>query len=152
MDQTAELSAASPAPSSPRSGRRRRLATLILGGLLVYFLIAYVLLPIDWMRYFRRHPSLADVPGITHTKDGIPGDPLNVALIGGKEQVEGIMLAARWYPANPLGVRSDLRIAEATVLKREYNEAPVSNLYLFGRKDRGHPRAQPTNAEKPPRT
>jgi hypothetical protein len=46
-----------------------------------------------------------------------------------------IMVAARWYPADPLSFKSCLEIAEATVLKRPYDEAPVSSLYLFGRKE-----------------
>src|SRR5713101_4977487 len=45
------------------------------------------------------------------------------------------MLAAKWYPADPLTLRSCLKIATATVLKRTYDDAPVSNLYLFGRKE-----------------
>ena len=45
------------------------------------------------------------------------------------------MVAARWYPADPLTLRSCLEIAEATVLKRPYDDAPVSSLYLFGRKE-----------------
>ncbi len=44
-------------------------------------------------------------------------------------------MAAQWYPADALSLRSDLRIAEDTVLKREYTEAPVSSLYLFGRRE-----------------
>ena len=44
------------------------------------------------------------------------------------------MLAAKWYPADPLTLRSCLEIAEATVLKRPYDDAPVSNLYLRRRK------------------
>src|SRR5262249_30888405 len=65
----------------------------------------------------------------------IPGDPLNVSLIGTKTEVLRIMLAARWYPADPLTLRSCLRIAEASVFKRSYDDAPVSNLYLFGHKE-----------------
>jgi hypothetical protein len=45
------------------------------------------------------------------------------------------MAAATWYPADPLGLRSDLEIAADTVLKRADDRAPVSNLYLFGRKE-----------------
>jgi hypothetical protein len=41
---------------------------------------------------------------------------------------------AKWYPADPLTLRSCLEIA-ASVLKRPYEEAPVSNLYLFDRKE-----------------
>ena len=68
------------------------------------------------------------------TADGIPADPINVALIGTKAQVMGIMLAAKWWPADPLTFRSCLEIAEASVLKRPYDDAPVSNERLFGRK------------------
>jgi hypothetical protein len=101
----------------------------------VWLVMAYVILPAAWKRYTRRHPSFADVPGITHAGDGIPGDPLNVALVGTKQQVMKIMVAAKWYPADPLTLRSCLEIAEASVLKRPYDEAPVSNLFLFDRKE-----------------
>jgi hypothetical protein len=43
------------------------------------------------------------------------------------------MKTAGWYPAAALGLRSDLKIAEDTVLSRPDVEAPVSRLYLFGR-------------------
>ncbi len=45
------------------------------------------------------------------------------------------MLTAKWYPANPLTLKSCLEIAEATVFERPYDMAPVSSLYLFGRKE-----------------
>jgi hypothetical protein len=107
---------------------------LVAGLLLVWLVGAYFVLPGLWGRYMRRHPALEDIPGITHTADGIDGDPVNVALIGTKAEVMKIMLAAKWYPADPLTLRSCLEIAEASVLKRPYDDAPVSNLYLWGRK------------------
>ena len=103
--------------------------------LLVYLVVAYLLLPLVLKRYARRHPSLENVPNVTHTGAGTVGDPLNVALVGTKAEVMTLMVAAHWYPANPLTLRSCLEIAEATVLKRPYDEAPVSSLYLFGRKE-----------------
>jgi hypothetical protein len=108
---------------------------LLIGLLLLYLAAAYLVMPVVWSRYVRRHPSLEDLPGITHTKAGIPGDPLNVALIGTETDVKKIMLAGKWHPADPLTLRSCLAIADDTVLKRPYNDAPVSNLYLFGRKE-----------------
>jgi hypothetical protein len=90
-------------------------------------------IPEVWKRYVRRHPALDDVPGITTTADGIPGDPINVCLVGTQEELIEIMLAAKWDHADALGLRSDLEIAEATVLKKRYDDAPVSNLYLWGR-------------------
>jgi hypothetical protein len=92
-------------------------------------------MPALWKRYERRHPSLENVPRVTHTASGIPGDPLNVALIGTEAEVKQIMRAAKWYPADPLSVRADLKIAAAAVLKRPYDDAPVSNLFLFDRKE-----------------
>jgi hypothetical protein len=107
----------------------------LLGLLLVWAVTAYFVMPALWKRWTRRHPSLEDIPGITHTGSGIHGDPLNVALIGTKEEIMKIMVTAKWYPADPLTFRSCLKIAKATVLKRPYDAAPVSNLYLFGRKE-----------------
>src|SRR5262245_58430839 len=115
--------------------RWRSVAVLIVGALAAYFVIAYVIVPMIWKRYEHRHPSFDDIPGITHTADGIPGDPVNVALIGAKTDVMRIMVAAKWYPADPLSFKSCLEIAEASVLRRPYEDAPVSSLYLFGRKE-----------------
>jgi hypothetical protein len=109
----------------------------IVAGVLIvaYLVVAYVGLPIFWMRYTHHHPSLADIPNITHTADGIPGDPLNVTLIGTEIDLKRIMRAAQWYPADPLSLRSRLEIASAAVFEHPYDDAPVSNLYLWGRKE-----------------
>jgi hypothetical protein len=101
----------------------------------MWAIAAYLLVPEAWYRYEVRHPALDAVPTITHTGDGIPGDPLNIAFIGSERQIKSIMIAAHWYPADPLTLKSCLEIAEATVLKRPYDDAPVSSLYLFKRKE-----------------
>jgi len=107
-----------------------------LAGLLAaWAVVAYLVLPAVWKRYERRHPALDDVPGITQTADGTPGDPLNVALVGTKADLVKVMLAARWHPADPLSLKSSLEIAVDAVFKRPDPDAPVSNLYLFGRKE-----------------
>lgn len=100
--------------------------------LLAWFLLAYFLLPTLWKGYVHLRPSYDNIPNITFTSDGHPGDPLNVSLIGTQAEVQAIFHAAGWYPADPLGLRSDLRIAADTVLKRPYDEAPVSRLFLRG--------------------
>jgi hypothetical protein len=131
-------SSSNPAPE-PASAKPRtpwfRAVLAFCSVLAVYFLVAYVLMPIVWIRYAHRHPALDDMPGITLTGDDHPGDPINVALIGSEAQVKQIMKAAGWFPADPLGLRSDVKIAADTVLKRPYDDAPVSSLYLFGRKE-----------------
>jgi hypothetical protein len=127
-----------PTASATRVGRRKprqQAALAVAAGLLGYLAAADLVMPWDWRWYVRRHPGLVDLPNITHTGSGIPGDPLNVALVGDETAVKRIMLAAKWYPADPLTLRSCLEMAEAAVLKRTYDDAPVSSLYLFGRKE-----------------
>jgi hypothetical protein len=119
----------------PGSRHVKVVTAAVLAFLVIYLLGAYVVLPLGWRRYAHRHPALDDAPRITHTGAGIPGDPLNVALLGSELEVKKIMLTAGWYPADPLTLKSCLRIAEASVLKRPYDDAPVSNLFLFGRKE-----------------
>jgi hypothetical protein len=123
--------------AAPRKRRsyRRHVIRVVAGLLLLWLVMAYLIMPAAWNRYTRWHPSFAAIPGVTHTGAGIPGDPLNVALIGTKQEVMKIMVAAKWYPADPLTLSSCLEIAAASVLKRPYDEAPVSSLYLFDRKE-----------------
>ena len=125
-----------PALVPPKRRRRWRLVVqIVVGLLLAYVVLAYLVVPFAWKRHERRHPWLDDVPGITQTADGIPGDPLNVGLVGTEAELKGILADAGWDAADPLGLRSDLKIAADTVLERPYAKAPVSNLYLFGRKE-----------------
>jgi hypothetical protein len=45
------------------------------------------------------------------------------------------MLAGGWHPADPITLKSSLRIAESSIFHRAYIDAPVSNLFLYGRKE-----------------
>lgn len=110
------------------------LAWAVLGLLATYLVVAYLLVPLVWRRVERRHPALAAAPDITHTATGIPGDPLNVGLIATEEELHRALLAAGWHPADAITLRSSIRIAGSTVLHRSYEDAPVSSLYLWGRK------------------
>jgi hypothetical protein len=103
--------------------------------LATYFLAAYVVLPLLWRAHEgARHPALDSLPKVTHNADGIPGDPLNVGLIGSGEQLVRAMLAVGWRPADPITFESSIEIAESVRLHRPDPDAPVSNLYLFGRR------------------
>lgn len=119
----------------PPQRRFRALLRLFLALVLVYLMVAYLLLPLVWGSHEKRHPALADAPEITHTASGIPGDPLNVALVGTEADIHLAMLAAKWYPADPITLKSAMRIAVGVVFDRSYDDAPVSSLYLWGRKE-----------------
>ncbi|HVA45410.1 MAG TPA: LssY C-terminal domain-containing protein [Pirellulales bacterium] len=120
-----------------RTHRLRRVAAragdATIGLLAVYLVVAYAILPLLW-RHFEHHRVMSDAPKTAVTSDGIPGDPLNVALVGSHDEVVAAMLAAGWSPADPTTLRSSLHIAESVVFKRPYETAPVSNLFVFGRR------------------
>ncbi|GAA2224031.1 LssY C-terminal domain-containing protein [Herbiconiux moechotypicola] len=100
--------------------------------LVFWALVAYIALP-------RLHRILTNiyVPnyfiGRTRTSDGLLGDPVNLGLLGSEEQLHSAMLAAGWTRADDLTLRSGWRIVTSTLLRRSYDEAPVSPLMLFGR-------------------
>lgn len=104
----------------------------ILIAILFWGLLAYLVLP-------RIHRVLTTiyVPdyfiGRTRTSDGLLGDPVNLALMGDEEQLHAAMTAAGWVRADPVTLRSSLRIVTSTLSRRSYHEAPVSPLFLFGR-------------------
>lgn len=112
-----------------------RWAWITLGIVASYLILAYVVLPQLGKEKAERHPDLLDGARLTHTGSGIPGDPLNIALVGSEEDVISAMTAAGWTRAAALGLRSDVRIAVDTVFDRPDPNAPVSNLYLYGRKE-----------------
>ena len=113
---------------------RRHWRSFVLG-LAVWGILAYLLAPRLWNFYFEHAKPLPDVARVTHTSDGHPGDPVNIALEGSEADVVKAMLAAGWYPADPVTLSSSVRIAVDTALRRPDDTAPVSPLYLFGRKE-----------------
>jgi hypothetical protein len=104
---------------------------LIAGGavLTTYCSLAFLALPTCWaVRY--RHVDLDDAPRITWAGNHHPGDPLNVALVGTKEEIVYLFLSAGWEGADPITIKTSLRMAKCSVFKRPYHNAPISNLYL----------------------
>jgi len=120
-------------PPSSGDGRRRR-RRIVLGALAAWAVVAYLLAPSIWKRVERDHGDLAQVQHLTTTSDGHPGDPVNVVLIGSESELVRAMHAAGWSPADPITLESSLRIAADSVLRRPDPDAPVSNLFLFGRR------------------
>ena len=98
----------------------------------VYLAVAYLVLPTFW-RHYEHLPAMATMPKFTRAPNGLPGDALNVALVGTETDVQRAFAAAGWHPADPITLRSSLGIAESVVLDRPDPDAPVSNLLLFGR-------------------
>ncbi len=98
-----------------------------------YAIAAYIILPRS-VRLGVKILQRGHVPSYTLTGDGLPGDPVNVVLIGTQRQLRCAFEAAGWSEADPLTLKSSWRMVRAFVLKSPYPTAPFSTLYLFGRK------------------
>jgi hypothetical protein len=119
--------------TSRRPARRlRRLPVLAALAAALYLAGAYFLAPELWWRH-EHHPGLARRPMVTTTASGIPGDPVNVGLVGDVRALIAAMHAAGWRPADPVTFRSALAIGLSVALDRSYPDAPVSPLYFEGR-------------------
>jgi hypothetical protein len=126
------------APEMPiRKARRRRSIRLLRWLLLLlgcYIVTAYLVLPAFWTHY-EHQQRLASLPMLTRTAQGIPGDPINVGLIGTEAELVCAMHAAGWFPADPVTLRSSIAIVGSVLLDRAYQAAPVSNLFYLGRRE-----------------
>jgi hypothetical protein len=119
----------------PNTGaRRHRRLRLLVGVVAVWAITAYLLIPWIAKRYYSRLGEVSAIARLTVTGDDHPGDPVNIALGGTDEQVVHAMTAAGWHPADPLTFRTSVRIVVDSVLRRPDPDAPVSNLFLFGRR------------------
>lgn len=81
-----------------------------------------------------QHPALSSAGTRAFTSKGFPGDPLNIALVGSEDELLRLMADAHWEPADPITFRSSLRITVDSIARRPYVDAPVSNLYVNGKK------------------
>jgi hypothetical protein len=112
----------------------RHASFIILLIVAVWAICAYGLAPLVW-RHYAHQRDLAGLTMVTYTGTGIPGDPINVGLVGAKEDVLCAMNAAGWYPADPVTFRSSLEIVGSVLLDRPYRDAPVSPLLFQNKRE-----------------
>src|SRR6185312_13000062 len=120
-----------PNPREGRSGETSvRVTTLAVG--VTYGIAAYIVLP-RAIRMGLKILQSKRVPSYTITGDGLPGDPVNVVLVGTLQQLRGAFAALGWSEADRLSLASSWGMVRAFVLNTPYPTAPFSTLYLFGR-------------------
>lgn len=85
------------------------------------------------------------IPSTNFGRSGKPSDPLNLRVVGTADQLSAAFVTAGWYRADEITLITSLRISLDAIFGRKYSTAPVSDLYLFGRK-------QDFAFEKPGRT
>jgi len=97
-----------------------------------YGLAAYAILP-HFVRMGLMVLRHQHVPSFTITGDGLPGDPVNLALIGTFDELREAFAKVGWHEADALSLSSSWGMVKAFVLNKPYPKAPFSTLYLFGR-------------------
>lgn len=120
--------------TKPDYSRLARFLLIALAVVIAYALLAYLVLPALWTHH-EHQKGLATLPMVTRTAQGIPGDPINVGLVGDKKDVLCAMHAAGWYPADPVTLRSSIEIVGSVLLDRPYRDAPVSPLFYLDRRE-----------------
>lgn len=85
-----------------------------------------------------------DIPRRVQDQQGNPGDMVNFALIGTKDQVQKSFAAAGWVSVDKTTEDAIVHGLLATLAHEAYVQMPMSTLYLFGRaQDLSFARADP---------
>ncbi|TPK71360.1 hypothetical protein FJ930_14770 [Mesorhizobium sp. B2-4-15] len=109
----------------------RRIAIWVVAFLAAWLALAYVAAPGFWTfrnRGFRNNPFEM----VTHTPQGIPGDPINVGLVGTEKEVVHAFAVAGWDTADAVTLRTAIDIGESVLFSRPYPDAPMSRLLFEG--------------------
>ncbi|MER8762156.1 MULTISPECIES: LssY C-terminal domain-containing protein [unclassified Mesorhizobium] len=111
---------------------RRRATTWLVACCAAYLSLAYFAAPEFWTlrdRNFRNQ----QFEMVTHTPQGIPGDPINVGLVGMKKELVHAFAVAGWDTADAITLKTAIEIGESVLFNRPYPDAPVSRLLFEGR-------------------
>lgn len=76
-----------------------------------------------------------DLPQRVSGKDGKPGDPVNLVFVGNLQEIQQAFEASGWSVAHTKSSKSVLDTVRAMAGDVGYGQAPVSDLYLYGRKE-----------------
>lgn len=115
----------------PKIGNSKQ--STAFGVILFWLFTAYFTLP-------RLHRFLTKIYlpdyfiGRVRTGDGLLGDPVNLALLGSEKQLHEAFKKADWTKADELTAGTTIKMIWASIAHKSYPTAPVSSLYLFGRK------------------
>ena len=115
-----------------RRSLRRRATIWLVAFCAGYLVLAYFAAPEFWSlrdRNFRTQRFEM----VTHTPQGIPGDPINVGLVGTEQELVHAFAIAGWDTADAVTLKTAIEIGESVLFGRPYPDAPVSRLLFDGR-------------------
>ncbi|TIX35366.1 MAG: hypothetical protein E5V36_27205, partial [Mesorhizobium sp.] len=98
---------------------RRRATTWLVACCAAYLSLAYFAAPEFWTlrdRNFRNQ----QFEMVTHTPQGIPGDPINVGMVGTKKELVHAFAVAGWDTADAITLKTAIEIGESVLFNRPY--------------------------------
>jgi hypothetical protein len=108
------------------------IVAVLIGLPTLWFLLAYAGLPRLWSHHEHKKGKLHGVL-VSYTAQGIPGDPVNIEVIGSQAGLDCAFALGGWRKADDVSLRSGLKIAASVLLSDPYPDAPVSPLYMDDR-------------------
>jgi hypothetical protein len=105
----------------------------VLAFLITYFLAAYGLIP-TLSRLVRVFHTPKHLPTYSITPDGYASDPVNIGVIASRQELISAMQHAGWEVADQHSLTNIFKEVISTILRVPYPNSPMSNLYLFGRR------------------
>jgi hypothetical protein len=101
--------------------------------LVAYIALAYFALPAV-LRTWRLFIRPDHIPLYVTTRDGIPSDPVNIAVVTrSRHHYIKVMKKAGWAGADKENLRNSIRAGWAMAWNKPYSTAPLSSLFLFNR-------------------
>jgi hypothetical protein len=100
---------------------------------ITYVIGAYVLTP-ALIRVYRIFAPVRHLPLYCVTPDGFASDPINIGIITTRRELITAMQECGWFVADPHHPRYLARHLLSSIFDWRYENAPMSHLYLFGRK------------------
>jgi len=79
--------------------------------------------------------AIEERPARASSKDGKPGDPLNLVIIGSESEIRQAFEKAGWAEPEKASGKSVWEATRAIIGDVGYGKAPVSDLYLMGEKE-----------------
>ncbi len=99
--------------------------------LIVCLLLFYILV----LENITFHPLSLKFPAFAKTRLGVSADPINIMIIGNQQSFTQTFLRSGWVIPDPTTIQTAKQIIIASIHNKPYSKAPISNLYLFKRKE-----------------
>lgn len=114
----------------------KRLLRGAIIGILVFLVLCLVCTLFIQLYPFPKSPFFAErgYPQFTTIRSGKTGDPINVMILGSRQEIIQDFTQAGWKIPDPITPVTSAKIAADSLANLPYPTAPVSNLYLYHRK------------------